>query len=224
LFVHFDRHPHLRKKSEIYMKTPKTVTKEELTKDGKVKEKVAAARRGPGATPPTPGFGMGRASMKPNGTWGVDVKCVNGDPGKNPVCGMPRGCKYYGGREEIPSPSDISVYLPDGQNIDSNYVFPWSTTQADPLRLGGGVLMGTLQEGAQRSITSAGEPLQAPFITTTWVNGTPWRVDFFITNTFGLTLYEGDIVFGLAIMDPVSGTLKMQAMAKREGACLDTPS
>jgi hypothetical protein len=217
--VHFYLHSHLRKKSEIYMKTPKSEKNEEKTKDGKVKAAVSRARPGGGTS--TPGFGMGRASMKPNGSWQVDVKCVNGDPTKNPVCGMPRGTKYCGGREEIPSPSDVSVYLPDSQNIDANYVFPWSPTQADPLRLGGGVVKGILTEGSQRANMAAGDPLMTPLITTQWVNGTPWQVSFFIANTFGLTLYDGDCVFGLAIVDPVSGQLKMQAMAKREGACLD---
>jgi hypothetical protein len=199
------------------MKTPKQEQHGELTKDGKGKKSTLKSGLSAGESP---GFAMAKAALKPNGTWSCTVKCVNGNPGKNPTCSMSRGVKYFGGREEIPNPADIAVYLPDGVNIDSNYVFPWGYTLPDPLRLGGGVVKGTLNEGAQRETAAGPIVLMAPLIKTTWVNGTPWVVNFFIHDTFGMTLYDGDVVFGLAIMDPVSGELQMRAMAKSEGDCI----
>jgi hypothetical protein len=197
------------------MKTPNQ--KEELTKDGKVRPNALKSEAPLGRQP---GFAMAKAALKPNGTWSCTVKCVNGNPEKNPTCSMVRGTKYYGGREEIANPSDIAVYLPDSVTIDANYIFPWGYTLPDPLRLGGGIVKGILAEGAQRETAAGPIVLMAPLIKTTWVNGTPWVVNFFIHDTFGMTLYDGDVVFGLAIMDPVSGELQMRAMAKSEGDCI----
>ncbi|MFN8396851.1 MAG: hypothetical protein U0176_19655 [Bacteroidia bacterium] len=202
------------------MKTPKSKPESPKapTKDGKPQQQAAAK---PPKVAVIPGFGMANATINRDGTYRADVKCVNGDPNKNPSAVLPKGSVYYKTTTPIPSTAALSVYLPDQAKIDPNYLFFWENNAADPMRLGGGITKGTLQEGSQRAAGSTA-PLQNPIFTSDWVNGTPWRITIFLTETFGLTLYEGDVVFGLVTMDPATGTPVMRAMAKREGGCLDT--
>jgi hypothetical protein len=207
------------------MKTPHSEKHKDLDKDGKAKKKVdqtASAKGGATPVPMIPGFGMAALTLRADGTSIARIPCINGDPNRNTTNDLPEGILYFNSRESVPVPSEISIYLPDGANIDINAIFPWAPGQADPLRLGGGIIKGILTEGAQRTTGGARSPLQAPIVVTDWVNGTAWRVTFFLSNTFGLTLYEGDAVFGLAIVDPVTHTLVMRTMAKAEGTCHGT--
>lgn len=201
------------------MRTPKSKPEapKNPTKDGKPQRQAVGK---PPKAIVVPGFGMANATINRDGTYRADVKCVNGDPNKNPSTVLPRGAVYYNTATPIPSMAALSVYLPDQAKIDPNFLFFWETNAADPMRLGGGITKGTLQEGAQREIGSSA-PLQAPLFISDWVNGTPWRINLFLTETFGLTLYAGDVVFGLITIDPATGLPVMRAMAKREGNCLD---
>lgn len=201
------------------MKTPKSKpeTPKNSTKDGKPNQKDATKRP---KTAIIPGFGMANATMSRDGSYRADVKCVNGDPTKNPSSVLPKGAVYYNTTTPIPSTAALSVYLPDQLKIDPNFLFFWEANAADPMRLGGGIVKGTLNEGAQRAADSTA-PLQAPLFISDWVNGTPWKINLFLTETFGLTLYAGDVVFGLVTIDPATGLPVMRAMAKREGGCLD---
>lgn len=202
------------------MKTPKSKPEapKNPTKDGKAQLQTAAK---PPKAIVIPGFGMANATINRDGTYRADVKCVNGDPNKNPSTVLPKGAVYFNTTTPIPPTAALSVYLPDQAKIDPNYLFFWENNAADPMRLGGGITKGTLQEGAQREIGS-NAALQAPIFTSDWVNGTPWRITMFLRETFGLTLFAGDVVFGVVTMDPATGLPVMRAMAKSEGSCLDT--
>lgn len=197
------------------MKTPvKTVTK-----DGK-EAKEAFKAKGVAAVA-KPGCGMANVQKNTNGTYAATVKCVNGDPLQNPSNTIPKGAKYYNSRDVIPDRGDISVYLPDSLNIDVNFLFPWAANQPDPLRLGGGVVKGTLTEGAQRAGLSAGDPLFAPILVTEWINGTTINKPLTCVGNYGFTLVEGAKVFGLVLKDPVTGLFTMKYMALSLGSCLD---
>ena len=65
------------------------------------------------------------------------------------------------------------------------------------------------------------DPLQAPFVKTEWINGTAWGVAVFLNVPAGVSYYEGDVIFGLAIVDPVTRNLAVTPFTLREGGCLD---
>ncbi|MEY3444678.1 MAG: hypothetical protein RLZZ519_2959 [Bacteroidota bacterium] len=192
------------------MKTPDS----KKDKDGKKAAKAGKIRL-------TPGFAKAEVIKKTGAGITISVPCINGDPNRSATSTIRGELKYYNSRETVSADAEIAVYLPDGINIDVNYIFPWATNQPDPLRLGGGIVKGSLAEGAQRIMGST-DPLQAPFVKTEWVNGTAWGVAVFLTVPAGTSYYEGDVIFGLAIVDPVTRDLAVTPFTLREGDCLDT--
>lgn len=197
--------------------------KEDKNKDGKVKDaqdtKALKDNKGGGAI--IPGFARGKfSSVAGDGNWTVNVTCVNGDPARSFVTKLPLGVTFYGGGE-IANPADTTLYLPDGANIDPNMIFPWDPTDTNPLRLGGGVINGTILEGAQRANAGPKDPILAPFISTKWANGAAYRLDVYIGESFGLTCYPGESAFGLVMMD-AAGQAVLKSVAKSEGSCLDS--
>lgn len=194
------------------MKTPDS--KKDKDKDGKKAAKTGEIRL-------TPGFAKAKVVKKTGASLTITVSCVNGDPNRSFTSTIRGELKYYNSRETVSADAEIAVYMPDGINIDVNYIFPWAANQPDPLRLGGGIAKGSLSEGAQRIMGST-DPLQAPFVKTEWVNGTTWGVAVFLDVPAGATYYEGDVIFGLAIVDPVTRNLAVTPFTLREGDCLDT--
>lgn len=192
------------------MKTPDS----KKGKDGKNAAKVDGTRL-------TPGFAKAKVVKKTGAGLTITVSCVNGDSNRSFTSTIRGELKYYNTRETVSADAEIGVYLPDGTNIDVNYIFPWAANQPDPLRLGGGIIKGSLSEGSQRVMGST-DPLQAPFVKTEWVNGTAWGVAVFLTPPAGAAYYEGDVIFGLAIVDPVTRNLAVTPFTLREGDCLDT--
>ncbi len=170
-----------------------------------------------------PGFSKGKLSLPPTSRkWQVDGQCINGDPRRNYTAQLTAPITYYGGGE-VPNPSNASLYMPDGVTIDPNFIFPWDPTATDPLRLGGGIVLGGVQEGAQRQDPRPGDPILGPFIASDWVNGTPTRINVEIPTALGVTFYPGDRAFALAILDRATGRWVARAVAKSEGNCLDVP-
>jgi hypothetical protein len=196
------------------MKTPNSEKKE--NKDGKKQSKSTIVKGGS----QTPGFAMAKVLKKTGAGLTISIPCINGDPNRITTSTIRGELKYYNSREIVPSDVEIAVYLADGANVDINFIFPWSTNQADPLRLGGGIIKGTLAEGAQRIMGST-DPLQAPFVKTEWINGTAWVESVFLDVPAGATYYEGDVIFGLGIVDPATGRLAVTPFTLREGDCLD---
>lgn len=196
-------------------------TRESVNKDGKEKEEKEKAKTTKAPSPKGAGFGMARVTQQRDGTFLAEVKCVNGDPRRNLSTLLPAGITYHNSTEKVPNAAEISVCLSDGQTIDVAFIFPWTPSSPDPLRLGGGVVIADVLEGAQRMVSEKKEPIQAPFVKTRWVNGTPHGISFFLDNALGFTFYEGDVVFGLAMVDPVTAKPVMKIMALREGTCLD---
>ncbi len=198
------------------MKTPDSNKKEKKDKDGK-KETTAPLSKDASSNP---GFSIAAVAKKTGSSLNVAIKCINGDPNRAANNTIRGDLNYYNSREIVPVPSSIAVYLPDGSNIDVNYIFPWAPNQSDPLRLGGGIVKGTLSEGSQR-VMGTKDPLQAPFVKTEWINGTAWVESVFLDVPAGATYYEGDVIFGLGIVDPATGRLAVTPFTLREGDCLD---
>lgn len=193
------------------MKTPDSKKLDKKDKDGK-----ANAAKAPVLLP---GFSMARLDRKADGSYSAEVKCINGDPRRQATLTLKGELMYYNSREAIPTPSDVAVYLPDGANIDVNFIFPWAPNQDNPLRHGGGVIKGTLNEGSQRA-NGNNSPLQAPIVLTEWINGTTWRISEFLAAPAGVKYFEGDTIFGLAVMDAATGRMTIAPFAVKEGDCL----
>ncbi len=182
----------------------------------------AAAKGTPGATPIIPGFAKATLSKLADGTWQALLTCINGDPRRNTSTTLPSAIKFYGGGA-IEDRSEVALYLPDGANVDVNYIFPWNNGDSDPLRAGGGVVTGGILEGSQRRDPKPTDPILAPFLTSDWVNGTPYTLTVEVPASFGVTFYPGEHAFGLYIIDAVAGVKVLKAVAKSEGTCLDLP-
>ncbi len=194
------------------MKTPDS--KKDKDKDGKKAAKSDGLRL-------TPGFAKAKVVKKTGAGLTITVPCINGDHNRTLTSTIRGELRYYNSRETVASDAEIAVYMADGANIDVNYIFLWATNQPDPLRLGGGIIKGSLSEGSQRVMGST-DPLQAPFVKTEWINGTAWVESVFLDVPAGSTYYEGDVIFGLGIVDPATGRLAVTPFTLREGDCLDT--
>jgi hypothetical protein len=198
-----------------------TTPEKTLSKDGKEKKATAPMVS---ARPEAPGRGFGKARliMQADGTWKAEIGCVNGDPRRSIIATLPVGITYLGGGR-IPNPSDAAVYLPDGLNVDPTYIFPWTSDDPDPLRLGGGVVNGEIIEGAQRMNPKPKDPIQAPFLVSESVNGSPFQTRVYIPSELGVTFYPNEEAFALLIVDSAAATTTVIAVAKKEGTCLDLP-
>lgn len=199
----------------------------DLTKDGKSKKTASAPALASSAkvTSGSPGFGKAVLTQNADGTWKAAVSCVNGDPRKSVTCSLPAGITYYGGGR-IANPSDATLYLPDGANVDAEHIFPWVPNDPDPMRLGGGIIKGEVQEGAQRMNPKPRDPLQAPFILSEWVDGAAYKMTAYVPADLGVVFLAGDQAFAMGIVtvqDGVSVTT-ITAVAKKEGTCLDMPT
>lgn len=190
-------------------------------KDGKPLKAAASSAKG-STKSLTPGFAKGSFSLQADRNWQVKVMCVNGNTEKNFVTTLPNTVTYYGGGS-ISNPSETTLYLADGVTIDTNFIFPWDPTDADPLRLGGGNALGNILEGSQRQDASPKDPIYAPFLVSEWVNGAPYHMTVEIPAAFGITFFPGDRAFALVIVDPVTRKPVVKAVAKSEGSCLDLP-
>ena len=189
-----------------------------LSKDGKTSAKPGNLKA---SSLVIPGFGKGAMVAQKEGNWTTAVSCINGDNKRKLEAKLSKGITYFGG-SKIASPSDSTLYLPDGNTIDANFIFPWDPTDADPLRLGGGIVTGIIIEGAQRKSAGPKDPMQAPFLNTTWANGAPYSISIFVEPAFGITFYPGDSAFALVLLDPVTRQYVIKAVAKADGDCLAT--
>ena len=175
-----------------------------------------------GDTPVVPGFAKATLSKLADGKWQAVLTCINGNPRRNTSVTLPSTIKYYGGAA-IEARSEATLYLPDGVNVDVNYIFPWNNGDSDPLRAGGGILTGSVGEGSQRRDPKPTDPILAPFLTSDWVNGTPYMLTTEVPASLGVTFYPNERAFGLYIIDAVAGVKVLKAVAKSEGTCLDLP-
>lgn len=196
--------------------------KEEKEDKAEKAQAKATAKGGAGATPIVPGFAKATLSKLADGNWQALLTCINGNPRRNTSLTLPSTIKYYGGAA-IEARSEAALYLADGVKVDVNYIFPWNNGDSDPLRAGGGVVTGGILEGSQRRDPKPTDPILAPFLTTDWVNGTPYLLTTEVPSSFGVTFYPGERAFGLYIIDAVAGVKVLKAVAKSEGTCLDLP-
>lgn len=186
----------------------------------KEKENQGLATAAAKTRPVTPGFGKGRLTQLPDGNWQADITCINGATARSLTVKLPAGLSYYGGGGRVASPADTMLYLPDGATVDTNFIFPWDPTNPDALRLGGGVGTGIVLEGAQRRNAGPKDAIQAPMLTTDWINGATARVSVYIDPGLGVTFFPNDRAFALILVDAVSGAKTVKAVAKAEGDCL----